>query len=153
MNNSFYSISSIMKKLFPVLFLPLLVAGCKDPCKNIDCLPPELFFFTIQSADNGEDLLFGDQRQLSEEDIEVFSVSDEKRIPAETSFDSDRVVIMTNHQLIGEYFVEARNEIDTINLLMTIRDTECCGRQTEVEQISLNGTVLGSETDILVLYR
>lgn len=153
MNNTFYSIPSIMKKLFPVLFLPLLVAGCKDSCKNIDCLPPELFSFTIQSADNGEDLLFGDQRKLSEEDIAVYSVSDGERMPAETSFDADRVVVLTDHQLIGEYFVEARNEIDTIDLLITILGSPCCGKETKVDQISLNGTVLGSETDILVLYR
>jgi hypothetical protein len=153
MNNLFHPNLSLIKKLFPVLLLPLLMAGCKDPCKNIDCLPPKLFSFTIQSVDNGEDLIFGDQRQLTEEDIEVFSVSDGERIPAETYFGPDRVVVRTNHQLIGEYFVEARNELDTINLLMTIKDTGCCGRQTEVEQVSLNGTVLDSETDIIVLSR
>lgn len=76
--------------------------------------------------------------------IHVFSVSDEDRIPALSYFDSNRVIILTSHQLLSEYFVEAKNETDTIQLLLSFTDTECCGRRTQVDQISLNATVLSS---------
>ncbi|WP_162051675.1 hypothetical protein [Pontibacter pamirensis] len=141
-----------MKKL-NLVFLLLFLYSCADPCEDLECLSEDAFAFTFKSKDNGEDLLFGDDPQISKDDVEVFYMVNGTKEPAHVQFQPQYIVVNLNDD-VQEYFVRALDKTDTLSIQSFRRAaSECCPSITEVEKISLNGKEAGRDSWILDLYR
>lgn len=80
-NVKVYSFDYLYGKL-SLLFLLLFLCSCTDPCEGLECLSEDSFAFTIKSEDSGEDLLFGNDPQISKDDVEVFYMVNGTEEPA-----------------------------------------------------------------------
>lgn len=142
-----------MKKLIPI-FLLLLLYGCTDDCEGIDCLNQESIYFTIRSANTGNDLLFGNDPQLSQDDIEVFYFMNGIQDTAITEYQTNLVLVHLNRD-INEYYINAMEQTDTLSVRFFQREASgCCPATTEVDEIRLNGNPLNQDPwETIVLYR
>jgi predicted neutral ceramidase superfamily lipid hydrolase len=142
-----------MQKLY-LIFLLLFLNSCSENCEGIDCLSQDSFSFTIKSADTGDDLIFGNEPQISEEEIAVFYFLNGNKETAFVHFQSDNILIPLNPE-VNEYFVEALNETDTLKVrFLSTDESECCPSTTEIKEIQVNGKVVDDETwEVIALYR
>lgn len=143
-----------MKKLnlFLLLLLPFLFA-CKDDCEGIDCLSAEGFAFTIKSEANGDDLLFGNNATLSQDDVEVYFLQNGARQPAQVRFESNQVVVFFNPDVTA-YYVTALDRTDAINFVISSTGpSECCPRTQTIEQITVNNQSVPNDSWSIVLTR
>ncbi|WP_017732810.1 hypothetical protein [Nafulsella turpanensis] len=142
-----------MKKLKLFLLLPFFYA-CSDPCSGLECLSEDFFYFTIKSDESGEDLVLGSEAQISEEDIEVFYLTDGTRESVEFSIEPQGVLVYLHHELHEELYVSALGKTDTINVqLRRVEPSECCPAVTEMEGLSLNGEPQALDSQLIKLYR
>lgn len=142
-----------MKKL-SLIFLLLLLYGCADDCEGIDCLNQEFIFFTIRSADTGNDLLSGNDPQLTRDDIEVFYIINGIQDTAITEYQTNQVLVHLNRD-IHEYYVNAMEQTDTLSVGFIQREASgCCPATTEVDEIRLNGNPINQDPwETIDLYR
>lgn len=142
-----------MKK-YPLIFLFLFLYSCSDDCEGIDCLSEDSFSFTIKSADTGNDLIFGDNPQITPDDIEVFYFLNGIRDNAAIESGSNEILVFLNRE-VHEYFVKALGETDTLTVQSFRTDgSKCCPPTTEIEEIRVNGKETNNEpTEVTALYR
>lgn len=134
----------MMQKL-SLIFLLLLLYGCADDCEGIDCLSQDFFSFTIRSADTGNDLLFGNDPQISQGDIEVFYFINGIQDTAIVEYRADHVLVHLNRD-INEYYVSAMEQTDTLSVQFFQRDASaCCPATAEVAEIRLNGNPINQD--------
>lgn len=139
---------------YSILFIFLtFLASCSDPCEGLECLTEDAFSFTIKSSDSGADLLFGNDLLYSEEDIDIFYFEEGIKQSAYSFYDYNAVSV-TLKPGVEDYFVEAGNKTDTINIQFFRRpSSECCPSTTEITRKSVNGQEVSEDTWIIALYR
>lgn len=128
-----------MKKLYFALFILLpLLYSCKDNCGGIDCLSVDAFAFTIRSSSTGDDLLFGNNAQLKQEDVEVYFMQNGTKQPAQFRFEVEHVMVAVNPE-ISTYYVTALGQTDAIKLAISrTKPSECCPSTNKLEHITVN---------------
>ncbi|EJF11229.1 hypothetical protein [Pontibacter sp. BAB1700] len=138
--------------LLLLLLLPFLFA-CKDECEGIDCLSEDAFAFTIKSAENGEDLLFGSNAQLNQEDVEVYYMQNGARQAAPFKFEANYVVVALTPEVTA-YYITALDQTDTIRLAVSSTGpTECCPRTQKVEDLTVNNQTPNQDSWVITLQR
>ncbi|PKV63313.1 hypothetical protein [Pontibacter ramchanderi] len=138
--------------LLLLLFLPFLFA-CKDDCEGIDCLSDEAFAFTIKSAENGEDLLFGNNAQLDLDDVEVYYMLNGTKQPAQFKAEANYVVVTLTPDVTA-YYITALDQTDTIRLaISSIGPSECCPRTQQVEDLTVNNKAPNQDSWVITLQR
>lgn len=141
-----------MKKLKLLLILPFLYA-CSEACSGIDCLSENYFLFTIKSAENGEDLIFGAEPEISEDEISVFYMENGERSDIEPRVQQEALPVSLNEE-IKELYVSALGKTDTVKVdLKQMEVTKCCPATFEIQTIYVNGKPLGKSFEVLELYR
>jgi hypothetical protein len=141
---------------FSLLFLfILLCSSCSDDCKDsdIDCQYQNAFEFTIKSETSGNDLLFGSNPQLSENDIEVFYIKDGVEKTPYVHLGTSSIIVSLEDD-VEEYHVRTLDETDVINVQsQRVASTECCPATIRIEEIKVNGDVMTEDTGIIILLR
>ena len=143
-----------MKKLsyLLLLLLPFLIS-CNDNCEGIDCLSEDAFAFTIKSRTSGNDLLFGSNKQLTENDVKVYYFANGTKQTPVVRFDNSYVLVGLNRE-VREYFVVALGQTDTVRVeTSSVPSSECCPSTTAIESITVNGADVAEGTWIIDLYR
>lgn len=142
-----------MKKPY-LIFVLLFLYSCSDDCEGVDCLSQDSFSFTIKSADTGDDLIFGNEQHISEEEIEVFYLLDGNKETALVQLRLNKIVVPLNLK-VSEYFVKALNKTDTLDIRFSRRKgSGCCPNTTKIEEIKVNKEVVDEATwDFISLYR
>lgn len=141
-----------MKKL-NLLFLLIFLCSCTDECEGIDCLSEDAFAFTIKSEATGEDLIFGNDPQISEDDLDVFYMENGVKITPHIQFNSNEISVHLK-QDVNEYFITALGETDAVNVQFhRTGSTECCPSTTVIDEVSVNGDPIPENTMVIDLFR
>ncbi|WP_242926952.1 hypothetical protein [Pontibacter vulgaris] len=143
-----------MKKLYFTLFILLpLLYSCKDNCGGIDCLSVDAFAFTIRSNSTGEDLLFSNNAQLGQDDVEIYFMQNGTKQPAQVRYMTDHVQVAIIPE-ITTYYVTALGQTDTLNLAISRTNSSgCCPSTTLVKQITVNNQNVPVDYRTIILTR
>ncbi|GMQ26760.1 hypothetical protein Aoki45_34430 [Algoriphagus sp. oki45] len=129
-----------------VLIAGLLIS-C-DPCRNLDCLASKYDFeFRILDAESGLDLVFGPNAQFKAEEFRLYSLQGNEQVEYVLQplfspyYEGDTTFYAEVIPPLGPVFLSYPNgKIDTLVLSYTQYDTECCGRITEVRELTRNNS-------------
>ena len=130
-----------------ILLILLIICSC-DPCRNLDCLASKYDFeFRILAGDTGKDLVFGPDAQFEANEFTLFSLQGNERVEYGLQplfspyYDGDTTFYAEVFPPLGPVFLSYPNgKIDTLVLSYTQYDTECCGRITEVRELTRNNS-------------
>lgn len=130
-----------------ILLLSILLSSC---CSNIDCanLRPILNFRYL--SENGADLLSGDSKKYEITDFKIYSVdlSGSEQfatldLVTEQGAQSFCTVLFINSN--ERWFFELKGTVlDTLDLKFKTNEGRCCGEQTWIEELSVNGNLEGA---------
>ena len=131
-----------MKKLFGILSLSVITFGC---CSNIDCADGRAILNFSYLSQDGDDLLNGQFKKYDVTDINIYSIepSGSKQflnIEFKTEQGSPSVGSGVFTTLNDRWFVELTGTLtDTLDIKFKTNDGGCCGVQTWIDTLDLNG--------------
>jgi hypothetical protein len=143
-----------MKKLnlLLLLLLPLLFA-CENKCEGLECISENAFAFTIQSAESGHDLLFGNHATLAVDEVEVYYMMNGSKQSAQVQVIPGFVDVYLAKG-VREYYVSALGETDTIRVDFTeIPASECCPTTIQIDQRTVNDRQMNPDEWLITLSR
>ncbi|MFT2009400.1 hypothetical protein ACMA1I_12050 [Pontibacter sp. 13R65] len=136
-----------------LLFFSLVLFACSDSCDDIDCLTEEFISFSVRSGENGNDLIFGRDPQITNAEIEAFYFEDGSRERIPIRFESEKAVLPLVPN-VSVYYVEALGQRDQIEVKATANSSsECCPATTAIEGVMVNGVEVSDFRSNLILYR
>ncbi|MHC2992123.1 hypothetical protein OB13_11195 [Pontibacter sp. HJ8] len=140
------------RNLFLLLLLPFLYS-CNNDCEGLECLSESHFAVTIKSAENGQDLLFGNGATINPKDVEVYYLMNGIKKAAQVHIASSSVEVYLEKGF-REYYITALDETDNIEVDFIERpSSECCPSTIEINQRTVNGSKLDENTWVIDLFR
>lgn len=118
-----------------------------DPCRNLDCLSNKDYgHFTIVSAANGNDLVFGPNKIYDRNGFKFYSLKgtdttffDYQAIKSFSTGDS--LLQIRFFPKADTAFMQLSNgDIDTLQIHYRTFDTRCCGTITEITKFRFNNS-------------
>ncbi|GMQ29460.1 hypothetical protein [Algoriphagus confluentis] len=133
--------------LIASLLISVALNSC-GPCRNLDCLVSKYDFeFRILDAESGQDLVFGPNAKFEAREFRLYSSQGNERVeyvlhPLHSPyFEGDTTFYAEVFPPLGPVFLSYPNgKIDTLLLGYTQYHTECCGRITELKQLTRNNS-------------
>jgi hypothetical protein len=130
----------MMRRLILVLlsaFFLTISISCTN-CANLDCISSDLLSIKFVSEGDGENLLSGNPPEINEEALDITAQRDNgDRITIDLALSGNAVYPQLKENF-KKYYITALNKTDTLDLTFSMRDTECCGKITNITAMTIN---------------